>query len=135
MRNWLIRLGLLILAAAPLLSQEMDLSGSWQVYQVSAMSLYSLKEYKSPAALVNADDMTLNADGTVAADLAYLNIDKWQMDEGFLLFETPNGNIFYYPRDLGANIFFLVRVDVLERNEEVISLTSKPLGNLFIMRK
>ncbi len=116
-------------------AQDIDLSGDWRVFQVSPLSRFSLKEYNSPSPLVTADDMTLNADGTVAADLAYLTISKWAMDEGFVVFETAVGNAFFWPRSLSDNSYLFVRVDVVERNEDIISITSRPLGNLILVRK
>ncbi len=125
----------LLLLALPLIAQEADLSGSWEVFQVSSVSRYSLREYMSSETLARASDMALNSDGTVNTNVPNLTVQKWQMDEGFIMFETEADNLFFYPRALATNAYLLVRVDVLERNEQVISITSKPLGNLILVRK
>jgi hypothetical protein len=130
----LIPLTLLLFTFA-LFAQEVNLSGSWQVYQAITVSRYSLREHQSSETLVKASDMALNSNGTVNTDVPNLTVQKWQMDEGFLMFETDTGNLFYYPRILATNAYLLVQVDVLERNEQIISITSKPLGNLIIVRK
>jgi hypothetical protein len=125
----------LLLITLPLIAQETNLSGSWEVFQVSAVSRYSLREHNSSETLATAKDMALNNDGTVNTNVPNLTVQKWQMDEGFLMFETETGNLFFYPRVLAQNAYLLVQVDVLERNEQVISITSKPLGNLILVRK
>ena len=125
----------LLLIALPLIAQEADLSGSWEVFQVSSVSRYSLREHMSSETLARASDMALNADGTVNTNVPNLTVQKWQMDEGFIMFETEADNLFFYPRVLATNAYLLVQVDVLERNEQVISITSKPLGNLILVRK
>ena len=125
----------LLLITLPLIAQETNLSGTWEVFQVSAVSRYSLREHNSSETLATAKDMALNSDGSVNTNVPNLTVQKWQMDEGFLMFETETGNLFYYPRVLAQNAYLLVQVDVLERNEQVISITSKPLGNLILVRK
>jgi hypothetical protein len=79
--------------------------------------------------------MTLNSDGTITIDVPNLTVTSWSTDEGFLMFVTPNGNLFYWPRVLSQNIYYLVQVDVTELNEEIIYLRSKPEGNLIIVRQ
>ncbi len=125
----------LLLIAFPLIAQEADLSGSWEVFQVRSVSRYSLREHLSSETLARANDMALNSDGTVNTNVPNLTVQKWQMDEGFLMFETATGNLFFYPKVLATNAYMLVQVDVLERNVQVISITSKPLGNLILIRK
>ena len=125
----------LLLITLPLIAQETNLSGTWEVFPVSAVSRYSLREHNSSETLATAKDMALNSDGSVNTNVPNLTVQKWQMDEGFLMFETETGNLFYYPRVLAQNAYLLVQVDVLERNEQVISITSKPLGNLILVRK
>ena len=126
---------IMFLLAAPLFAQEIDWTGSWQVYEVSLLSRYSLSEHTSGQSTVKIEDLELKDDGTVTTTLTKLAIQRWQTDEGFLMFETPTGNNFYYPRILGEDLYFLVRVDVLERNEELISITPKSLGNLILTRR
>lgn len=125
----------LLLITLPLIAQEADLSGSWEVFQVSSVSRYSLREHMSSETLARASDMALNSDGTVNTNVPNLTVQKWQMDEGFIMFETEADNLFFYPRALATNAYLLIQVDVLERNEQVISITSKPLGNLILIRK
>ncbi len=125
----------LLLITLPLIAQETNLSGTWEVFQVSAVSRYSLREHNSSETLATAKDMALNSDGTVNTNVPNLTVQKWQMDERFLMFETETGNLFYYPRVLAQNAYLLVQVDVLERNGQVISIASKPLGDLILVRK
>ena len=113
-----------------------DMSGEWQAYRVDVLSAYSISEHRlsqevetQPTGFLN-----LEQDGAVDTDIEGINFRAWRTDEGFLLFETPGGNIFYRPRQLSENTFFLVQVDVVERNEQIISITARPRGNLIVIR-
>ncbi len=138
MKNCLIA-ALLLISAAVVLSQDAaqnaTLEGTWQVFQASTLSRYSLKEYQNPASSIASGTMTLNSDGTISIDVPGMTVQSWSTDEGFLLFVTPTGNQFYWPRVLNQNLYYLVQVDVTELNEEVIYLKSKPDGNLVIIRQ
>ncbi len=113
-----------------------DMSGEWQAYRVDVMSTYSISEHRLAQDVVTPPTgiLTLNQDGDVETDIEGVNFRTWQEDEGFLLFETPGGNVFYRPRQLSENMFFLVQVDVVERNEQIISITARPRGNLIVIR-
>jgi len=124
----------LILLAAPVFSQDVNLAGSWEAFKVSALSRYSLSEHQNPQAISKAGTITFNSDGTVASDLQNWTAQKWQMEAGFLMLITPTGNVLYYPRELATNIYFLVQVEVIEKNREVIAITSKSLGNLLLLK-
>jgi len=117
--------------------EQADLTGSWEVYPVSQLSRYSIKEHRNAEATTAAlaGTMQLNADGSLEINLAGLTAQTWDMDEGFLLITTEGGNQFYRPRPIGQNTYFLVRVDVTELNEDIIYLNSKPQENLLIVRR
>ena len=136
MQRRFFALGLLFVVL-PAFCQEIDLAGTWDVFPVSELSAYTLKEHQtvSSSALAIGGALTLDADGTVVTDLVDLDVETWAMDEGFLMFVTVTGNIFYWPRTLGEGIYFLVRVDVMELNEQIIGLTSKPQGGLIIIQR
>ena len=117
--------------------QQADMVGSWEVYPVSGLSRYSIKEHRNPEATTAAigGQMQLNADGSLQVDLANLAFESWGVDEGFLQFTSEAGNSFYWPRRMGQNVYFLVRVDVTELNEDIIYLNSRPQENLIIIRR
>ena len=132
-------LSLLIFAAGQIGAIDLDLTGEWLIFRVSALSRYLLNEHlvsKENEPLAN-NTLILNDDGTVTTDLPGMIVESWQMDEGFLLFKLTEGNRFFHPRILSAEsptVLFLVQVDVLERNEEVINITSRQSGNLIAIR-
>jgi hypothetical protein len=142
----LILVTLLAVAAAPVwaqqdqeMAEEMvlpDMSGVWQAFRVDVMSTYSISEHRLADSVFTQPTglLTLNQDGDVETDIEGINFRAWREDEGFLLFETPGGNVFYRPRQLSENTFFLVQVDVVERNEQIISITARPRGNLIVIR-
>ena len=134
MRKWSL-LFFALLFTASLTAQEADMTGTWLVYTVNRLSNYSLQEYRGTQGTKTADEMILSTDGTVSATISGLTIESWQMDEGFLMLTTATGNLFYYPRLIDDGFYFMVRVDVLEKNEEVISITTVASGNLVLVRQ
>ena len=71
----LIPITLLLLTLA-VIAQEADLSGSWEVFQVSSVSRYSLREHLSSETPARACDMVLNSDGTINATVPNLTVHK-----------------------------------------------------------
>jgi len=140
----LILVAFLLFLLAPLGAQQNqeteatlpDMSGEWQAFRVDVLSTYSLSEHRLSQETETGPSgmLTLNQDGTVEADIEGANFRNWGTDKGFLLFETPGGNIFYRPRQLSETTFFLVQVDVVERNDQIISITARPRGNLIVIR-
>lgn len=118
-------------------AQQENMVGTWIVFQVNELSRYSLSEHQSPQAfsLTGGETATFEDDGTIELTITNLSATKWRFDEGFLLLETENQNVFFWPRVLNENVYFLVQVDIIERNEEIIALTSRPQGNLLIIRQ
>ena len=47
---------------------------------------------------------------------------------------TTDGNLFYRPRQLSDSAVLLVQTDVLARNGLLVSIASKPSGNLLLVR-
>ena len=66
----------LLLITLPLIAQEADLSGSWEVFQVSSVSRYSLREHLSSETLARASDMVLNSDGSINTNVPNLTVRK-----------------------------------------------------------
>lgn len=142
----LILLLLFVLAGTPIWAQQdrmeseeptlPDMSGEWEAFRVDVLSTYSISEHRlaDSAETQPTGSLTLNQDGAVDTDIEGINFRTWREDEGFLLFETPGGNVFYRPRQLSDTMFFLVQVDVVERNEQIISITARPRGNLIVIR-
>ena len=131
-----LTLGLLFVVI-PMFAQEVDLTGSWVAYATKDLSTYTLKEHQAAQSSTETlgATLTLNADGTVITNLSGLSVQSWMIDEGFIMFVTQTGNSFYWPRQLQENVYFLVRVDVMELNEEIVNLSSKPQGGLIIIRQ
>jgi hypothetical protein len=136
MRRISLVLAICILAVSVAYAQDMDVAGEWQAFQVNELSTYTLTEHQSQEGQggVTPANLTLNEDGSVETDLQGFGLQTWTLDEGFLLFETNSGNIFFYPRVIADGMMFLVQVDVTERNEEIISIASRPRGNLLVVR-
>ncbi len=140
----LILVAFFLFLLAPLGAQENqepestlpDMSGEWQAFRVDVLSTYSLSEHRlfRQMETQSSGTLTLNLDGEVETDIEGLNFRNWGTDKDFLLFETPGGNVFYRPRQLSETTFFLVQVDVVERNDQIISITARPRGNLIVIR-
>ena len=119
-------------------TQEVNLSGTWQVYRLNDISRYTLSEHQNPqasAVLPGSGTMTLNEDGTVVTDISSMNVQTWQMDDGFVVFTTLLRNMFYRPRKLSETVYLLVQIDLTERNEDIIALNSRPQGNLILIQQ
>jgi hypothetical protein len=131
-----VLVGVFLLIGAYALAQTVDLTGEWTVYRVTGLSNYTLTEHlagtASSAGVGNA--LVLNADGSVGTDLPNTSYQTWQMEEGFLMISGLQGNEFFMPRQLADSIYFLVRVDVMERNEQVVNITPRPQENLIVVR-
>ena len=132
MRKW-CTLVFALFTASLSIAQDVDLTGTWQVRAITRLSSYSFQEYRGTQGEKTPDQMILGSDGTASVTISGLAVESWQMDEGFLMLMTASGNLFYYPRLIDDGIYFLVRVDVLEKNEEVISITTVATGNLMIV--
>ncbi len=140
----LILVAFLLFLLAPLGAQQNqetestlpDMSGEWQAFRVDVLSTYSLSEHRlsRETEAGPSGTLTLGPDGTVETDIEGVNFRNWGTDKDFLLFETPGGNVFYRPRQLSETTFFLVQVDVVERNDQIISITARPRGNLIVIR-
>lgn len=117
--------------------QQADLVGSWDIYPVSELSRYSIKEHRNPEAMTStmAGTLQLNADGSIQVELANMTVESWAVDVGFLQFSSEGKSDFYWPRPIGPNMYFLVRVDVTELNGVIIYLNSRPQENLIIVRQ
>ena len=133
-------LGLLILAAAaavPAVGQEVDLTGAaWRVFRMETLSIYTLQEHQTASAnqVPSSNQITFGGDGAVTTDLTGLGFQTWALDQGFLVMTTTDGNLFYRPRQLSDSAVLLVQTDVLARNGLLVSITSKPSGNLLLVR-
>lgn len=139
MKRWLY-IFFLILIAVSVNAQQADqesIVGTWTVYQLNELSRYSLNEHQNQQATAPSDTgtITFNDDGTLELTITSLAATQWRFDEGFLFLEAEKQNIFYWPRVLNENVYFLVQVDIVERNERIIALTSRPQGNLIIIRE
>ena len=134
MRRSVIVLWLLLLASA-LFAQDIDMSGSWEVYRLTSLARYTLRDYQAGQATIQPDEMNLNADGTATATIPNLSMQKWLMEEGFLILETSTGNVLYYPRQLSEDVLFLVQLDVLKLNEDIISIKTGSFGHMVLVKK
>jgi hypothetical protein len=142
----LVLAALFLLALTPVWAQQNqeqvdestlpDMSGEWQAFRVDVLSTYSISEHRlsQDADTQPSGMLTLNQDGEVETDIEGVNFRNWGTHKDFLLFETPGGNVFYRPRQLSETAFFLVQVDVVERNSQIISITARPRGNLIVIR-
>ena len=82
----------------------------------------------------SSNQITFGGDGAVTTDLTGLGFQTWALDQGFLVMTTTDGNLFYRPRQLSDSTVLLVQTDVLARNGLLVSITSKPSGNLLLVR-
>ena len=128
---------MLVAVAAPAIAQDVDLSGTWRVFRMETLSIYTLQEHQTAGAnqVPTSNQLIFNADGSVSTDLTGLGFQTWEQDQGFLVIETSDGNLFYRPRSLATAAILLVQTDVLARNGVLVSITSKPSGNLLLVRQ
>lgn len=126
----------LALLALPLAAQDVTMTGTWELYRVDTIGTFSLNEYQSSAPTSSFVDATLvlEADGTMTSDSQTLRFVSWNMQDGFLSFQTPSGNAFYRVRDLNADVLYLVSVTVTERNATVTQIEANPNANLVLVR-
>jgi hypothetical protein len=131
-----VLVGMLLLIAASAFAQTVDLTGEWTVYRVTGLSNYTLTEHLSgtTTSVGLGNTLALNADGSVGTDLPNASYQTWQMEEGFLMISGLQGNEFFMPRQLADTVYFLVRVDVMERNAQVVNITPRPQDNLIVVR-
>jgi hypothetical protein len=126
-----------LLLVSPLFAQELDMAGSWQLYRLDTIGIFSLNEYRTSPPTSSFIDATLilQDDGTMNSDSQSLRFESWGMDGGFLYFETPSGNSFYKVRDLTDDVLFLVSVVVTERNANVTQIEANSNANLLLVRQ
>ena len=127
----------LVLTVILAFAQEVTMTGTWQLFRLDTIGIFSLNEYRSSPSTSSFVDaiLVLEADGTMNTDSMTLRFQSWGMDEGFLYFETPSGNSFYKIRDLTPDVLFLVSVVVTERNENVTQIEVAPNANLILVRQ
>jgi hypothetical protein len=125
-----------LLLAGPLFAQE-DMAGTWQLYRLDTIGVFSLNEYHANPPTSSFIDATLvlQADGTMSSDSQSLRFQAWGTDGGFLYFETPSGNSFYKVRELSEDVLFLVSVIVTERNASVTQIEAHSNANLVLVRQ
>ena len=126
----------LILLVLPVFSQELDLTGTWQLFRLDTIGTFSLNEFRTSPPTSSFVDATLvlDSDGTVTTDSQSLRFISWAVDRGFLSFQTPSGNSFYKVRDLSTDVLFLVSVVVTERNATVTQIEANSNANLVLVR-
>jgi hypothetical protein len=126
-----------LLLVSPLFGQELDMAGSWQLYRLDTIGIFSLNEYRTSPPTSSFIDATLvlEDDGTMNSDSQSLRFQAWGVDGGFLYFETPSGNSFYKVRDLTEDVLFLVSVVVTERNANVTQIEANSNANLLLVRQ
>lgn len=126
-----------LLLAIPLFGQELDMAGTWQLYRLDTIGVFSLNEYRTSPPTSSFIDATLvlQSDGTMSSDSQSLRFDGWAIDGGFLSFRTPSGNSYYKVRDLTSDVLFLVSVVVTERNGSVTGIEANPTANLLLVRQ
>ena len=127
----------ILLLVVPLFGQELDMTGTWQLYRLDTIGTYSLNEYRTGAPTSSFIDATLvlDDDGSMTSDSMTLRFQEWGMDGEFLYFVTPSGNSFYKPRVLTQDVFFLVSVVVTERNANVTQIEVNENANLILVRQ
>ena len=103
---------------------------------METLSIYTLQEYQTASAnqVPSSNQITFGGDGAVTTDLTGLGFQTWDLDQGFLVMTTTDGNLFYRPRQLSDSTVLLVQTDVLARNGLLVSIASKPSGNLLLVR-
>ena len=126
-----------LLLVSPLFGQEIDMAGTWQLYRLDTIGVFSLNEYRTSPPTSSFIDATLvlQDDGTMNSDSQSLRFQTWGVDGDFLYFETPSGNSFYKVRDLTENVLFLVSVVVTERNASVTQIEANSNANLLLVRQ
>lgn len=128
-----------ILLAIPLFAQEVDvdMAGTWQLYRLDTIGVFSLNEYRTSPPTSSFIDATLvlEDDGSMTSDSQSLRFESWGMDGGFLYFTLPSGNSFYKVRDLTEDVLFLVSVIVTERNATVTQIEANTNANLLLVRQ
>ena len=126
-----------LLLVSPLFGQELDMVGSWQLYRLDTIGVFSLNEYRTSPPTSSFIDATLELreDGTMNSDSQSLRFQSWGMDGQFLYFQTPSGNSFYKVRDLTEDVLFLVSVVVTERNANVTQIEANSNANLLLVRQ
>ncbi len=126
----------LVLVAVSAFSQDVTMTGTWQLYRVDTIGSFSLNEYQTSVPTSSFVDATLvlEADGTMTSDSQSLRFIGWSMRDQFLVFQTPSGNSFYKIRDLSPDALLLVSVIVTEQNDVVTQIEANENANLFVVR-
>ena len=126
-----------LLLVSPLFAQEIDMAGTWQLYRLDTVGIFSLNEFHASPPTSSFVDATLvlQDDGTMSSDSQNLRFQSWGMDGVFLFFTTPSGNSFYKVRDLTEDVLFLVSVVVTERNASVTQIEANSNANLLLVRQ
>jgi hypothetical protein len=85
---------MLVAVAAPAIAQDVDLSGTWRVFRMETLSIYTLQEHQTAGAnqVPTSNQLIFNADGSVSTDLTGLGFQTWEQDQGFLVIETSDGS-------------------------------------------
>lgn len=136
MKRALFAIAILVLVV-PLFGQELDMTGTWQLYRLDTIGTFSLNEYRTGAPTSSFVDATLvlQDDGRMTSDSMTLRFQEWGMDGEFVYFVTPSGNSFYKVRDLTEDVLFLVSVVVTERNANVTQIEVNANANLILVRR
>lgn len=116
----------------------LQMEGEWHMYRVNALAGYTLNDYRNARGLASYREaaLTLADDGTVTTDAANLRFESWSIsDKGFLVFTSQAGNAFYKVWDINENVYMAISVDVTERNDRVIEITTNPTGNMVLVRQ
>lgn len=136
MKRALLLIAVLMLVT-PLFGQDLEMAGTWQLYRLDTIGVFSLNEYRTSPPTSSFVDATLvlEDDGSMRSDSQSLRFQAWGLDGGFLYFETPSGNSFYKVRDLSEDVLFLVSVVVTERNASVTQIEANSNANLILVRQ
>ena len=123
------------LSAQEVESSSVDLTGPWDAYRLTSLARYTLRDYQAGQAVIQPDELTLESDGTATSTIPNLGVQTWRAEGGFLILETTSGNVLYYPRVLSEDVVFLVQLDVLKLNEDIVSIKTGSFGHMVVVRQ
>ena len=120
--------------AGMLAAQEVDMVGSWTVYQIDQLANYTMRDYSAGRTEVSFEgSLQIEVDGSVQAQ--GLDFDAWRMEETFFVLQSNSVNSFFAVRQISPEVYFLTNLTVTERNREVTHIRVNRRHNLLIVRQ
>ncbi len=120
--------------AGMLAAQEVDMVGTWTVYQIDQLANYTMSDYSAGRTEVSSEgSLQIEVDGTVQAQ--GLDFDAWRMEDTFFVLRNNSVNSFFAVRPISPEVYFLTNLTVTERNREVTHIRVNRRQNLLVVRQ